>query len=295
MSPPGEIQSFLEGSRSWIEGHLEAAVDALDPRPERLREALVYALTGGGKRLRPALVRLVAHSAGGNDALALAPALAVEMVHTYSLVHDDLPCMDDDDLRRGRATCHKVFGEDVAVLVGDGLLTGAFELLAVRGGARAGALVSALARAAGVNGMVGGQALDLAHSAGEIDRARVEEIHRRKTAALMAGSAELGAIAAGAQPAVQGAAQAYGEALGLCFQAVDDLLDVTGRAEELGKTPGKDAANDKPTLVALLGLEGARQEAQRLADAARSAAERAGWSPDSLPWQLVESVLQRAS
>jgi farnesyl diphosphate synthase len=218
------------------------------------------------------------------------------MIHAYSLVHDDLPCMDDDDLRRGRPTCHVVYGEALAVLVGDGLQALAFEWLARAPAPRASELVRVLALGSGVVGMVGGQALDLASSADEAGATDVARIHRLKTAALIASAVELGVVAAGRVDPGDRARRdmrAYGEALGLLFQALDDLLDVTGDAGTLGKTPGKDEAGGKATLVAALGLEGARADAGRLAASARSLAMAAGCRPGDLALEMVDAVLTR--
>ncbi len=293
---PAELRSWLDESRRWAEDALERALPSADAPPRRLHEAMRYAVFGGGKRLRPALVRLACRHFGGTDEGALAPAAAVELIHTYSLVHDDLPCMDDDELRRGRPTCHVVYGDALAVLVGDALLTLAFETL---GDAPAG-LVRVLARAAGAAGMVGGQVLDLESSAAGAapELASVRAIHRLKTAALFEASAELGARAAGAAEDACARAADFGRALGLAFQAQDDVLDVTGDARTLGKTPGKDAQLDKATLVAALGLAGARAEAAKLADEAERAAAAlgpgAGGSGD-LPRDLVRFVVERSA
>jgi len=298
MSPreDPELRNWLEDTRSWIDRELLALVPAEASHPERLHRALHYALFGGGKRLRPAVVRLVCDELGGDDARAARPAAAIELVHTYSLVHDDLPCMDDDELRRGRPTCHVAFGEALAVLAGDALLTLAFEVLAPVGGACGSELVGVLAREAGAGGMVGGQVLDLTlQEAGE-DLDRLLDMHTRKTAALFAASAEMGAIAAGAlAPGDErrAAARSYGRALGLCFQAVDDLLDVTGDAGTIGKTPGKDAALQRATLVAAVGVDGAREKAAELAQAAREAAAALGWGPGALGGRIVDFVLAR--
>ncbi len=199
-----ELGPWLSDCRDWCERELDRRVPAVSTPPARLHAAMRHALFGGGKRLRPALVRLVCRHFGGRDEDAALPAAAIELVHTYSLVHDDLPCMDDDDLRRGRPTCHTVYGEALAVLAGDALLTSAFELCALAPPEEARAFVGCLARASGSLGMVGGQAFDLDGASGEEARdARglVHRIHSMKTAALFAASAELGAIAAGAPPA----------------------------------------------------------------------------------------------
>jgi len=289
------VRSWLEEARAWAEALLERRVPPADAHPAALHTALRYTLFGGGKRLRPALVRLVCTELGGDLADAEAPAAAIELVHTYSLVHDDLPCMDDDDLRRGRPTCHVAFGEALAVLVGDALQTLAFEQLATVGGERAGELAAVLARAAGPAGMVGGQVLDLASADGPADLASVADIHLHKTAALFGAATEMGAVAAGTGAERRARARAWGLALGRLFQATDDVLDVTGEAEDLGKTPGKDARLEKGTLVAVLGLEGARAEAERLESEARRLAGELGWGPGDVPLELVELMARRRS
>ena len=288
-------RAWLEGTRAWAEAALEEVLATLDTGPLRHGQAIRYALLGPGKRVRPALVRMACRHLGGDDAAAAPPAAAVEMVHAYSLVHDDLPAMDDDDLRRGRPTCHVAFGEAEAILVGDSLQAMAFEWLALRGGERAAELTAVLARGAGPAGMVGGQSLDLAGREGEAGAERVREIHTMKTAALLGAAAEMGAVAAGAGSGARGAMRAYGQALGQCFQAVDDVLDVTGDAAILGKTPGKDGADDKATLVVALGMGGARAEAERRAQEARAFAREAGCGEDSRAFALVDLVLGRSS
>lgn len=290
-----EIDAWLGEARAWADRELDRLLPPPGTEPRRVHEALRYAVFGGGKRLRPAIVRLVGAHFGGTEREAALCAAAVECVHTYSLVHDDLPCMDDDDLRRGRPTVHRVYGEAVAVLAGDALLTHAFALVA-RTGPLAGELVGVLAEGAGASGMVGGQDLDLEATRGAdhvADAAEVARIHELKTAALIAASAEMGAIAARARANERMAAQRYGLALGRCFQAVDDILDVTGDAQTLGKTPGKDEAAGKATLVAALGLDGAKQRAKELAKEARAAAEGLGAVKGDLAYDLVTHLLQR--
>ena len=289
-----EVDGWLARARESCEAELGAWIAQRRGWPPKLLEASSYALLGGGKRLRPALVRLFCEAEGGAAELARRPALAIEMVHTYSLVHDDLPCMDDDDLRRGRPTCHKVFGEALAVLVGDTLLTEALALLA-RAPERAAEQVRVLAEASGAAGMVGGQVLDMTLAGSEASADQVRAVHRAKTAALIAAACELGAVAAGAAPGRRAGARAYGLALGLAFQAVDDVLDVVGDAGTLGKTPGKDEALDRATSVVALGLEGARAEARERAEEARRAARELGFAADSLPLQLVDRLLVRES
>ncbi len=268
------VGDWLEEGRRWSESELANAMDALGAPPEVLLEAMKHALLAGGKRLRPSLVRLFCLAAGGEESAASAPAVAIEMVHTYSLIHDDLPCMDDDDVRRGLPTVHRKWDEATAVLAGDALLTEAFGLLAAC--PEAGDLATILARAAGASGMVGGQVLDL-----EVDLSAlpaqdhleaVERVHRAKTAALFGAACELGWVAGGGAAEDKQGARQYGLALGLLFQATDDIIDVTGTVDGLGKTPGKDVALERPTLVAALGLEGARARAgEHAANAQRAA------------------------
>ena len=228
----------------------------------RLGEAVRYSLEAGGKRVRPVLCLLACEAVGGTAAQALPGALALEYIHTYSLIHDDLPAMDDDDLRRGRPTNHKVFGEGHAILAGDALLTEAFGLLAAADldpVKRAEAL-ALLAEGAGWRGMAGGQALDLEGetlAAYDLDHLRL--IHRLKTGALLRASVEIGAVLGGAAPEERSALRAYGEAIGLAFQIQDDILDATATEADLGKRAGKDARRGKITYPSLLGLDGARK------------------------------------
>ena len=288
------VDAWLRTSCAWVDAGLAKALPAEDVEPRRLHEAMRYAVLGGGKRLRPAIVRGVCTALGGAEDDALVPAMALELVHTYSLVHDDLPCMDDDRLRRGRPTVHVAYDEATAVLTGDALLTLAFEQLA-DAGKHAAALAALLGRAAGSVGMVGGQVIDLSLEAGaaEPPLAAVEDLHRRKTAALFGAAASMGATVAGADAAACEAAESFGIALGCCFQATDDLLDATGDAATLGKTPGKDAALERPTLVAAVGLEEARTRAEALAQTARSAAEKLSLGPGEPVYDLVSFVLGR--
>jgi len=297
-SLPGQhekLAAWLEDSRRWAESALDRHIVAAVAREgeARIHEVMRYALLGGGKRMRPALVRLVCRELGGSDLDAERPAAAVEAIHAYSLAHDDLPCMDDDDMRRGRPSCHKVFGEALALLAGDALQTAAFECLAGDSKPRAIEWIRVLAAAAGARGMVGGQVLDMTLSGAELRLESVREMQRGKTGALIAAAAEMGAIAAEASPARREEARAFGAALGALFQVVDDILDVVGVAAELGKTPGKDARHEKPTIVAVLGLDGAWAEAQRTAEESRRAARRLGLGPDSLGPELVDWLLER--
>jgi geranylgeranyl pyrophosphate synthase len=290
----GAFERWLEQVRAWFEPELERHWRASAGGADRFVEAVDYALFAPGKRLRPALVVLVCEGLGGRREAASGAAAAVEMVHAYSLVHDDLPCMDDDDLRRGRPTCHKVYGQAVALLVGDALQSAAFEALARGPRDHVADGVAILARAIGAAGMVGGQVLDL-ELAQNASRATIEAMHQRKTGALIAASAELGSLCAPAEatPEQRAAAGAFGRALGALFQAVDDILDVTGDAASLGKTPGKDASHQRATLVAALGLEGAQARVGDLAQEARRAASSLGFAPGDPGLLLVDYLVER--
>jgi farnesyl diphosphate synthase len=273
----------------WVRAHgqrteaaLDSLLDAAIANPARLHEAMRYAAQGGGKRIRPLLV----YAAGelGNDSskektVALdAAAVAIECIHAYSLVHDDLPCMDDDDLRRGRPTVHKAYDEATALLVGDALQTRAFEILAnVQCDADVRlAMISALASASGSRGMAGGQAIDLESVGKKLDLADLRQMHAMKTGALLSCSAQMGGIAAKLNQTQMQLLQDYSKALGLAFQIVDDVLDATADSETLGKTAGKDAANDKPTYVTLMGLDYAKRAAKDLQETALRSLESFG-------------------
>lgn len=252
--------------------------------PAGLGAAMRYAVLDGGKRLRPLLVLATAEAVAGAlppaGAAAWRAACALELIHAYSLVHDDLPCMDNDVLRRGKPTLHVQFGEAQALLAGDALQALAFELLLPPEASLEPALMVRLCRllalAAGWDGMAGGQAIDLAGVGQLLDQTRLEDMHRRKTGALLLASVEMGAAAAGASESALQALCRYGRALGLAFQVVDDILDVTADSATLGKTAGKDAAADKPTFVSLLGLEAAQAYADSLLAQAHEALEQAG-------------------
>jgi geranylgeranyl diphosphate synthase type II len=242
--------------------------------PAQLAAAMRYSVLGGGKRLRPVLCLMAAEACGAEAQAALPAACAVEMVHTYSLIHDDLPAMDDDDLRRGRPTCHKAFDEATAILAGDALLTLAFEILAtqIRSTRAAIGCVRALAEAAGAAGMVGGQMADLlAEGRSDGTPLELEAIHRRKTGALLRAALRMGAIIAGADARRRAALDSYGRAVGLAFQIVDDLLDVQGDEAKLGKRVRKDFGLGKWTYPGFLGIEESRQRARQLADEAIAA------------------------
>lgn len=238
--------------------------------PKRLLHAMSYSLWAGGKRLRPMLVLAGCEAVGGTLSVALPVACAFEMIHTYSLIHDDLPAMDDDDLRRGKPTCHKAFDEATAILAGDAMLTYAFQVIAeqVRDPAVCVAVLREIASGAGVSGMVGGQQADLEGEGQSLDLERLVYIHSRKTGALIAASVVCGALVGGASKAAVARLRAFGREIGLAFQVVDDVLDVTATAEQLGKSPGKDQAAHKQTYPALMGLEKAKVHAQQLIDKA---------------------------
>ena len=282
-----ELDIYLAERRQRIEVAL-TALFPLDPEhPHRLTEAIRYSLLGGGKRLRPVLALAACEAVGGDAGAVMPVACALEMIHTYSLVHDDLPCMDDDALRRGRPTAHVAFGEGLAVLAGDALLTEAFSQLAraAEGARHPRRMLQAareIADAAGARGMVGGQAADLAAEGETADLALVEFIHVRKTGALLLASVRAGGLVGGASAAQLRALTRYGECLGLAFQIADDILDVTATAETMGKATGKDAAHGKQTLVAQLGLDGARARLNQTVSEALSALRTFGPKADGL-------------
>ncbi|MAE76147.1 MAG: hypothetical protein CMJ85_04680 [Planctomycetes bacterium] len=267
------VREQLKAIASEAEWHLEQTLASAGDVPPTLREAMAHVVLAGGKRLRPALVVMACRFAGGTDAHAWPGACAVELVHVYSLVHDDMPCMDDDDLRRGQPTVHRRWDEATAVLCGDALQALAFEALVtgIGDGARAADAVGVLARAAGAAGMVAGQVLDLAGEGGPPTLDLVRTIHERKTAALIAASAELGAVLAGADQAVRSVLRQYGQGLGLAFQIVDDCLDETASAEDLGKTVGKDREAGKLTWPACVGVDSSMDQARALARGATEA------------------------
>ena len=263
------LEKALRETTRDVEEVLEKILPSENGHEARLFDSMRYATLGGGKRFRPFLVVQSATLFSVNRSSSLRVAAAVELVHCYSLVHDDLPAMDDDELRRGQPTVHKQFDEATAILAGDALLTLAFELLAdprthENGSIRA-ELVGALARAAGAHGMVGGQILDLAAEAIELDMGGITRLQRLKTGALIAFSCEAGAILGRASMEPREALRGYAHDLGLSFQITDDLLDVEGTIEETGKAVGKDAAAGKATFVSILGVERAREQANLLA------------------------------
>jgi len=262
-----DFATWMRAQGARTEAALDAALPSTDTIPHTLHEAMRYAVLGGGKRVRPLLVHAAGEVAGASPEACDAAACAVEMIHAYSLVHDDMPCMDDDDLRRGRPTVHKAYDEATALLVGDALQTQAFIALAqvpVLGAEARLKLVAELAMASGSVGMCGGQAIDLQNVGLAMTRDALEGMHRMKTGALLRASVRMGALCGNIDPAGLVALDQYAAAVGLAFQVVDDILDVTADTATLGKTAGKDAANDKPTYVSLLGLDAARELAAQL-------------------------------
>lgn len=264
--------------------------------PPQLLESIEYSLLAGGKRLRPTLVIECWRACGGDDKSyksALAAAAAIELIHTFSLVHDDLPAMDDDDLRRGRPTNHKVYGEAMAILAGDAMVTMAFQLLATdTDPAVAPSLISELAAASGPDGMIGGQVLDMNGENTSLALPQLRHLHAMKTGALLTAACRLGALAAKADGAALAAVTDFGIHLGLAFQIVDDVLDCTSTPQQLGKATGKDAGRGKNTYPSLLGLEASRQEATRQLALAWGAIDRLGGQAATLR-ELAQFVVQR--
>lgn len=296
------VQTYSARAEATLVQHLVVAQTV----PQRLHEAMLYASLGGGKRMRPLLVYAAGElgkpsaSTSGTQAnseranLLDVAAAAIEMMHAYSLVHDDLPCMDDDDLRRGRPTVHKAFDEPTALLVGDALQTRAFEILAQAPGdcEMRLALITSLASAAGSRGMAGGQAIDLDSIGAKLDLAGLQNMHQMKTGALLICAVQMGGLVANLSQAEMGALTTFSSALGLAFQIVDDVLDATADSQTLGKTAGKDAANDKPTYVTLMGLDYAQRQAQELHQQALASIDAFGSAADALRG-LAEFVVNR--
>ncbi|MEJ8836138.1 polyprenyl synthetase family protein [Ramlibacter sp. AN1133] len=288
--------------RDWSAERLQRTEEALSAwvpadAPARLGEAMRYAVLDGGKRLRPLLVLGACEAVGGNEDAALRAGCAVELIHAYSLVHDDMPCMDNDILRRGKPTVHVQFGEATALLAGDALQALAFELLAPEGAGipdrTQARLCRLLAQAAGQAGMAGGQAIDLAAVGKSLTEDELRHMHRLKTGALLQASVMMGAACGEPDAKALAGLRTYGAALGLAFQVVDDILDVTADSATLGKTAGKDAAQDKPTYVSLLGLDRARGYAAELLAQARGALQTTGLADTRALLALAEMVVHR--
>lgn len=299
--PSTTASALLDEARTLVDARLEAWAERMTREvPGRLGEALAYALRSPGKRVRPALVLAAAQTIGGDPLTMVDVATAVEIVHTYSLVHDDLPCMDDDELRRGRPTTHCAYDVSTATRVGYLLVPVAVETLADAAAALSldpatrRALAVELLEAGGIRGMVGGQWLDLEAEGRQLDLQGLMVVHQGKTGALIRAAVVLGGIAAGATTTQLAALRRYGEAIGLAFQVADDVLDATATSEVLGKTAGRDAALAKSTSVSLLGVEGARAEAARHEALAISALEEIGLPTESLGL-LARYIVTRAA
>lgn len=282
-----DSKQCLQAHRDRIEAWLQHAFQGREPRGN-LYDAMCYSLLAGGKRIRPVLLMESCRLCGGDPEQVLPFAGAIEMIHTYSLIHDDLPCMDDDDLRRGRPTNHKVYGEAMAVLAGDGLLTAAFEFMLAPEvrvpTARATEAAGILARAAGACGMVGGQVLDMDGEGRTLGMDELEELQRLKTGALIQAAAEMGCVLAGGSEEQRMALRRYAGYLGLAFQIQDDVLDVVGEAATLGKTVGSDAKSEKNTFVTLKGVEACGALVARLTAEAVDALAPFGEDAQALCW-----------
>jgi geranylgeranyl diphosphate synthase type II len=276
MTPLHDAPSLLKRDAELVTIALEGILDRLEGAPPKLIESIRYSLMAGGKRLRPTLVLETARACSGGNAPpgALAAAAAIELIHTFSLVHDDLPAMDNDDLRRGVPTNHKVFGEAMAILAGDAMVSMAFKTLATQAPADvAPALIQELAKATGPSGMIGGQVLDMEGEKRTLSLDELRNLHSKKTGALITCACRMGAIASHASMQLLEAVSAYGQHLGLAFQIIDDLLDVTSSPDQLGKSTGKDQSKGKNTYPALMGVERSRTEADRQFEAAIAALE----------------------
>ncbi|MEQ1853411.1 MAG: polyprenyl synthetase family protein [Chthoniobacteraceae bacterium] len=289
------LQSYLTARTKLVDRALDRYLPAESAKPGTIHKAMRYSIFAGGKRLRPVLTLAAAEACGGKIPAAMPAACAVECIHTYSLIHDDLPCMDDDDLRRGRPTSHKVFGEGIAVLAGDALLTVAFEILAKAKPARRYPIaeqIADLAVASGSRWLVGGQVADLEGEGRKLDGDDLKYIHRCKTAALLTASIRLGAMSANATPAQLRSLTTFGQSVGLAFQVIDDILDVTQSTEKLGKSAGKDITSQKATYPAVFGMEKSRAEARRLTRAAHAALKEFRTKGDTLR-ALADHLLER--
>jgi geranylgeranyl diphosphate synthase type II len=291
-----ELESLLAGSRALVEVELNTLLPSSATTPEKIHQAIRWSVFAGGKRFRPALLLVTGQAFGASIKSLLRTACAFEMVHTYSLIHDDLPAMDDDDLRRGRPTCHVRFDEATAILAGDALQTLAFKAIAedhqLPTETRI-TLISELARAAATpEGMVAGQALDMEAEIHQVNGADLEEIHRLKTGALIVAAARCGAIIGGANETELTAVTNYGSQLGLLFQITDDFLDVTATAEDLGKTPGKDARSNKATYPALFGIQETKTAAVRAHQEACAALDQLNRPTDVLR-RIADFILHR--
>ena len=290
-----ELKRYLVARQKEVDRALDRFLPKASAPPATIHKAMRYSLFAGGKRLRPILCLAAAEACGGKTNAAIPLACAVECIHTYSLIHDDLPSMDNDDLRRGRPTCHKVFGEGIAILAGDALLTIAFEIAAqAKTSSRYDLreIFREITAAAGSRKLIAGQVADLEAEGRRINRVQLRYIHENKTAALLTASVRLGAMAANASAKQLTAITAFGRALGLAFQVIDDILDVTQTSEKLGKSAGKDVAAQKATYPAVIGLEKSRLEARRLTRKAHASLDSLGENAAVLR-ALADYLLER--
>jgi len=277
-----DLNEYLLSKKDPIEAALEASVESLEPETDKICEAMSYSLMAGGKRIRPVLCLAACEMFAGSDENAMAAAVSLEMIHTMSLIHDDLPSMDNDDLRRGKPTCHVLYGEDVAILAGDALLSESFKHVALNtpksvDPQRVIDVVIRLGRSVGPKGLAGGQVMDLeCEGKSGVGLDELRWIHTHKTATLLQVAVASGAILGGATPEEVQACEKFALNIGLAFQVADDILDITASTEDLGKTAGKDEDTDKTTYPKLLGMDGAKAEAKRLIDEAKESLEPFG-------------------
>lgn len=296
-----DLKAYLQGQCNRIDTALDRFLPDESELPHTLHKAMRYSVFAGGKRVRPILLLAACEAVGGDTERALPAACALEMIHTYSLIHDDLPAMDDDDFRRGNPTCHKVFGEATAILAGDALLTEAFKLASTLRytadcePAALLAVINEIATCAGSYGMVGGQVIDMeSEGNADIDLATVQYIHTHKTGALIKASVVAGALLGGAAGRQLAAVTRYGEAAGLAFQIADDILDIEGTTEQIGKDAGSDEARGKATYPAIIGLSAAKEEAVAMMDEALRALEIFG--PEAEPLrEIARYIVQRSN
>lgn len=290
-----DFSDYLRSRCEFVDALLDRVIPRVEIRPSTLHQAMRHSIFAGGKRLRPVLCIAAAEACGGSKESAGFNACAVECLHTYTLIHDDLPCMDDDDLRRGVPTCHKVYGDGIAVLAGDALQALAFELITrTRATVRhtTGDMVAELAKTSGSLHLVGGQVADVEGEGKQLPLEDLRFVHESKTAALLTSSIKLGAMTADADEEKMAALQRFGMAAGLAFQIIDDILDVTQTSEKLGKSAGKDLTSEKSTYPSLIGLEASREEAHRLTTEAHEALECFGSAGLRLR-QLADHLLAR--
>ncbi|MDD2309657.1 MAG: polyprenyl synthetase family protein [Desulfuromonadaceae bacterium] len=294
-----ELKAYLKERCALVDAALDRFLPAESELPHSVHKAMRYSVFAGGKRVRPILLLAACQAVGGDIGCAVPAACAMEMIHTYSLIHDDLPAMDDDDFRRGNPTCHKVYGEAIAILAGDALLTEAFRLASnshLAAGCDTSALLAVIqeiATCAGSYGMVGGQVIDMeSEGRRDIDLATVQYIHTHKTGALIKASVVAGALLGGASGEQLAAVTRYGEAAGLAFQIADDILDIEGTTEEIGKDAGSDQARGKATYPAVMGLAAAKEEAASMMDEALSALDAFGAEADPLR-EIARYIVQR--